>query len=68
MLKFITKYERRKKVTPRATAMITMITTNLSISLFNGVFGFVSACARLATYPIVVLSPVYMTMPLPYPD
>ena len=41
---------------------------NLSSSFLKGLFTFVPDCAKSATYPSVVLSPMRTTTPFPYPE
>jgi len=58
----------KKNETPRPRAMIVIIMTNLSSSYLNGLLTFLSAVDRSAIYPRVVLSPILITTPLPWPS
>ena len=57
-----------KNVTPRKIATADTILMNLSISMANVVFELLADWARLAIFPITVLSPVKITMPTPVPS
>ena len=63
----IAKKASKKTITLRTTATIEIITMNRSISVLKGVFLFFSPEERSAIYPRIVLSPVAMTTPVPWP-
>ena len=64
----INKYDNKKKRTPKDSAIITMTIISLSNSILSGVLPTFSADTISAISPKVVLSPISMTIPVPYPS
>jgi len=58
----------KKKTTPKLMAIIVIIKTNLSNSILRGVFTLSPPDARSAIYPKTVFSPIFTTIPFPYPS
>lgn len=58
----------KKKIIPKMIAIIVIIITNLSNSLRRGVLVFFSPDDKSAILPKVVLSPIAITTPFPYPS
>jgi hypothetical protein len=58
---------KMKKKSPTITAIVATIVTNLFNSFLIGVISDPADAAKFAIYPIIVLSPVNITIPLPEP-
>ena len=62
-----TKKAKKKKTTPKVTAIAVIISTNLSNYTLNGVLATPPVAAKSAIWPITVFSAIPMTIPLPLP-
>ena len=58
---------QQKNITPITSAITVIILINLSNSFLNGVLPASAESAKPAIYPIIVLSPILNTIPLPLP-
>lgn len=61
------KRASKKKASPKNIAITVIISTNRSNSFRRGVFGLFYVATKSAICPITVFSPMFITIPLPFP-